>query len=220
MGLKELVEKFERLIGIRPKQPAASGALASDTPAGDILLDEAKPTAGVADATAFFTAVCGRSMKEILGDFGATNIAQSDNGQTWRPTASAARRKRLEEFRKLGALVYSQAGVQIFARPGRYPVDMEGGRGMILDPTEEEASLRPHATVVFTVREVVNPGERKRMTIHFKGDGQIRAKGRIWHTARPDRPTHYDGAEVRKLIEEQARGWAKRIHWCSPREKP
>jgi len=185
----------------------------------DVLLDEAEPTPGTSDATAFYTAVCGKSMKELLAEFGMTNIGGANGPGS--PTGAPGQLNRFVEFRRLGYLWKQTSGKQVFIRPGRYPYHDGGSAETVVDAgTGPGAELmRPHATVVFTVREAMSPYHRKRMTVHFYGDGKVRAKGYVWNRQRPDRPTHYDGEDIRDIVEEQARGWSKRIHWCKSSEK-
>jgi hypothetical protein len=221
MRIRELWREFKRALRTplrrRPRDTAGGRILAAS--GEEVLLDEAEETAGTADATSFFTAVCGRGMKELLAEFGMTNIARAQD-EEWRP-GQRDPTHRFAEFRTTGYLLDQTPGRQIYIRPGQYPYHSDtGGVDVIGAGAGADTELmRPHATVVFTVREALSPYSRKRLTVHFHGSGKVRAKGYVWNRARPDRPKHYDGEEVRELISEQARGWARRIQWCGPMEK-
>jgi hypothetical protein len=221
MRLRELWREFKRTLRMplrRQPRDFPGGRILSAS-GEDVLLDEAEETAGTSDATAFFTAVCGKSMKELLSEFGMTNIARAQDAN-WKPVPADGV-DRFAEFRTIGYLVDESGGRRIYIRPGRYPYHGESGGIDVVggEPGADADLMRPHATVVFTVREALSPYDRKRMTVHFHGGGKVRAKGYVWTRSRPDRPKHYDGAEVKELLEQQARGWARRIHWCGPMEK-
>jgi len=201
-----------------------------------ILIDASEAVIGNNEATAFFRELCGGSLKEVMLRQGLTNVPLPNGGlQDDAPTAGPARtdparqQQALALFRKYGLRVWSQAEVVIFAKPGTYP-HVELGSGGLAETPEDGRPLvisggavdrpRPsHATVVFTLLDARRRSSHKQVTVHFHGRGVVRAKGFSRELGVASRPLHYDGEEVRRLLDRKARSWARKVHWCTPLER-
>ena len=202
----------------------------------EIILDSQETIIGNNEATAFFTDVCGGSLKDVMLRAGATNIplAVADaSGAAAEGPAPPGRGKmstaQMDVFRKYGVRVSPENDVPIYVKPGTYPhVDLDGGsltqvpedgRPLVISSDQTDKSKATHATVVFTVFDTRRSGRYKQATVHFHGRGVIRAKGFTREIGSMGRPTHYDGEEVHRVIRRKARAWGKKIHWCSASER-
>ncbi|MGQ9732413.1 MAG: hypothetical protein ACUVX8_14225 [Candidatus Zipacnadales bacterium] len=197
-----------------------------------ILIDPRETVIGNNEATAFFKDICGGSLREIMQRHGFTNVLEGAvSSRTVEASASQKGRSpaAMAFFRQYGIRVSGPYDVPIFAKPGTYPhVEVGGGgvseppqdgRPLVISSTETEQSRAAHATVVFTVLNPRRRSQQRQVTVHFHGRGIIRAKGFVRDIGHGGRPSHYDGEEVRRLIETRASHWAKKIYWCGPTER-
>jgi len=195
-----------------------------------ILIDAAELVIGNNEATAFFRELCGGSLKEIMLRQGMTNIPLANGADETAPAPgpTAGTQPGVALFRKFGIQLSKDGGVIVFARPGTYPhVELgeslvevpEDGRPLVIDSETAERARPTHATVVFTVLDPRRRNQQKQVTLHFHGRGLIRAKGFARELGVAGRPLHYDGDEVRLLIDAKARQWGRKIHWCTPLER-
>jgi hypothetical protein len=202
----------------------------------EILIDSRETVIGNNEATAFFTEMCGGSLKEVMLRAGATNVPMppgaADPAGAIEAEAASSRAlsaAQVDAFRKYGVRVSDQSDVPIFAKPGTYPhVDLAGtnvrdepaeGAPLVISSEEAAESRAMHATVVFTVFDTRRRGRQKQVTVHFHGRGVIRAKGFMREVGSMGRPIHYDGEEIQDIIHTRARSWAGKIHWCSATER-
>jgi len=197
----------------------------------EILIDAAETVIGNNEATAFFHDLCGGSLKEVMLRQGLTNVPMTGEAGDGPPLPVRGGRDQpaLAMFRKFGIRVSDQSAVPIFAKPGTYPhvelggggaADLpEGGRPLVIASESSDRARPSHATVVLTVLDPRRRSQQKQVTIHFHGRGVIRAKGFARELGVAGRPIHYDGEEVRSLIHSKARGWSKRVYWCTAMER-
>jgi len=145
------------------------------------------------------------------------------------PGGPARRQQTLAVFRKYGLRVWSQNELVIFAKPGTYPhVELgpgglaqvpEDGRPLVIAGDAVDRARPSHATVVFTILDARRRSRQNQVTVHFHGRGVIRAKGFSRELGVSSRPMHYDGEDVRRLLDRKARSWAHKVHWCTPLER-
>jgi hypothetical protein len=195
-----------------------------------ILIDSSETIIGNNEATAFFRDLCGGSLKEIMLRQGLTNIPLAPEDEETTPDSAPVSQnpQALALFRKLGLRISSEGGLPVFVKPGTYPhVELAGrsvpdlpedGRPLVIY-TDAHDRRPSHATVVFTVLDPRRRSLQKQVTVHFHGRGLIRAKGFARELGGTGRPIHYDGEEVRALLDREARPWARRIYWCSSLER-
>ncbi len=197
-----------------------------------ILIDPQEAVIGNNDATAFFRDVCGGSLKEVMLRAGATNVPMDEGPEPLQGGETrVAGSRAMGAFRRFGVRVSDPSDLPVFARPGTYPhVELvsgnvreddtpSDGRPLVIRSSETDQSRTMHATVVFTVIDARRENKQKQVTVHFHGRGVIRAKGFAREVGAMSRPSHYDGEEVKQLIEKKGRHWAGRIHWCSASER-
>jgi hypothetical protein len=198
----------------------------------EILVDASEPVIGNSEATDFFRDVCGGSLKEIMLRAGFTNVPATAGEVLAAPVLPrVARAQQMALFKRLGVRVTAPHEPPIYAKPGTYP-HVELGRvtvaeeewagehrPLVIKSSEADQSRPTHATVVFTVLDAKRQSRHKQVTVHFHGRGVIRAKGFTRELGGSTRPIHYDGEEVRALIERRARHWSPKVYWCSAVER-
>jgi len=195
-----------------------------------ILVDASEQIIGNDVATTCLQSLLGGSLRAALRDAEATNVPDPT---TFNPSAVAVgptAARRMRAFREFGVLLEQTGSVHIFVKPGTYPhidlsrgqaageEDPEEGRPLVIS-TRQVDNPPLHATVVFTVLDHERPTTRKTLTVHFHGSAVIRAKGVLRQTGGYTRPSHYDGQEVRQLLERRDRKLARQIHWCTALER-
>jgi len=226
MDIGAALRKLQERLGL-----SGSARRPAPPPRGErILVDESEKVIGNEEAAAFLQSLVGGSLRTALRGADATNVPDpttfDPNAVAVGPTAA----RRMRAFREFGVLLEQTGSVHIFAKPGSYPhVDLEraqqadeedpsDGRPLVISSRQVD-NPPLHATVVFTVLHQDRPTTRKTLTVHFHGGAVIRAKGVVRETGGYTRPSHYDGQEVRQLLEQRNRKLARQVHWCSPLER-
>jgi hypothetical protein len=195
-----------------------------------ILIDSSETVIGNAEATEFFRDICGGSLKEVMLRQGLTNIPVTGGGVIFGSLGRVAAAQQMTMFKKFGVRLTEADEAAVYAKPGTYPhVEIGGGgvpepepddrRPLVIKTGESDRPRATHASVVFTVFDVRRQSRQKLVTVHFHGRGVIRAKGFTREVGAMGRPTHYDGEEVKAVLQRRAPRWADRIYWCSPRER-